>query len=258
VKKAIIVFSIILLAATGFRVWRALSTGPDPAATEGQAAEETARIASRKWAGAPPVPNMNEMFGIRIEEKAGEKTADPAAKGALKAARGKKSKSGAAEKTEPLPHLFGAFSEDGRWAALLKQEGPTDQKNKPSPTSGKEPGYLMVSQGEAVNAVIVEDVSAERVIFGLEGGEKRSIPLFDFDRTGIISLEYDAESTGPPARREVSDQTGPEIDERPERPKKNIRTGGEKPAKKRVSDKSKPRPQKKEAAPKKKAPGQKS
>jgi len=188
-KKAVIIFSIILLVITGLRVWHIARILPSAAVGERPVIEGTIQVVSKKWVGAPSAPKMDEMFDID-PKKGKEGKAGKNKTGSTAVAQEKKQAEAAIAKPVTLPHLFGAFSENGHWSAILKHVKTTDPNQKKSPMSGKEPGYILIPRGEAVNNFIIEGVSGEGVTFGLQEGEKRSTALFDFDRKGIRSLGF--------------------------------------------------------------------
>jgi len=190
-KKGNIILSIILMGITAFRISQIYKPPLLPAASVKPLVELPGETPYKKWSASPLVPNMDAIFGMKPDiGKKHEKTTL-----ALKDKKGgeRGEKGGNTGKTNRPPHLFGVFSEDGRWIALLKQEeakGKSNgKKNKAKDKSG--PGYVMLSEGDELDSYCVEDILTDGVVFDLKNGKRHPVTLFDFDRKGIRSPSLD-------------------------------------------------------------------
>lgn len=176
-KKAVVLFNILLIGALLYRIWGVYQAEPNApaAATPGIEMAQTAPL--REWTLPARAPELNAAFDIRPETA---KTGQDKAAAKKGKTRGKSKAD--AKKAADLPQLFGVFAQNGEWAAILKQESTQgDRKKTGKPRGGSAPGYRMVPQGEMAPPFRVERITPDGVTFGLENGETRAISLFDFD-----------------------------------------------------------------------------
>jgi len=190
-KKGIIILSIILMGITAFRIWQIYKPPLLPGASVKPLVELPGETPYKKWSGSPPVPNIDAIFGIKPDVGKKHEKTTLALKDKKGEERGKKG--GNTGKTNKPPHLFGVFSEDGRWTALLKQEDVkgkgNGKKNKEKGKSG--PGYVMLFEGEELDSYRVENILTDGVVFDLKNGKRHPVTLFDFDRKGIRIPDLD-------------------------------------------------------------------